>query len=297
MRTNFASQNEPEIRRGRSQLVFLGLFLVLFGLTILSGCGSARNIDVILATTTSTNDSGLLDVLIPDFESRSSFNIKPIAVGTGKALAMAERGEADVLLVHAPAKEKALVDSGVIQKRTLVMHNFFLIVGPDNDPADVAGASTAADAMKRIAGAEALFISRGDDSGTHSMELSLWNSADIVPDGSWYQESGQGMGATLGIASEKSAYTLADRGTYLALKKNLSLGPVLSEDPSLLNVYSVLELNTDRYPDINSEGGEAFAKYLLSDEAQAIIEEFGIDKFGEPLFIPDAGKNESELVR
>lgn len=283
--------------RGRLLPRLFGIAVAVVSLAALVACGSARETDVILATTTSTYDSGLLDVLIPDFESQSQFNIKPIAVGTGKALAMAERGEADVLLVHAPPAEKALVESGVVTRRSLVMHNFFLIVGPIDDPGRVAAAASATNAMRYIAAAGALFISRGDDSGTHKMELSLWQSAGIIPEGRWYQESGQGMGATLRIASEKAAYTLTDHGTYLALRKNLDLTPVLGADPSLLNIYSVLELDGDRFPGVNTAGGKAFAEYLLSPRAQMLIEKFGIDKFGEPLFIPDAGKSETELAR
>ena len=273
------------------------IFAIVVGLVAITACGSARETDVILATTTSTNDSGLLDVLIPDFESISEFNIKPIAVGTGKALAMAERGEADVLLVHAPTAEKVLVESGVIKRRSLVMHNFFQVVGPENDPAHVAIAVSATNALKAISETDTVFISRGDDSGTHKMELALWQAAGITPKGSRYQESGQGMGATLRIASEKSAYTLTDYGTYLALKENLDLTPLLGEDRSLLNIYSVLELDGDRFNNVNSAGGKDFAEYLLSPRAQRLIETFGVDKYGEPLFILDAGTSESELVR
>ena len=255
------------------------------------------NPEVLLATTTSTYDSGLLDVLIPDFEIRTGYKVKPIAVGTGKALAMGERGEADVLLVHAPPSEKKLLESGAATSRRLVMHNLFTIVGPPSDPAGIQAQSSTSGVMRRIAESESLFISRGDDSGTHKMEKSLWARAEITPGGSWYQESGQGMGATLGIASEKSAYTLTDRGTYLALKKNLGIENLYGKDPALLNVYSILELNGTKYPKINVAGGKVFAEYLISSEAQAIIKDFGVDKFGEPLFIADAGKSEEELGR
>ena len=277
--------------------VITAVLASLLSLLSLVACGSSRETDVVLATTTSTNDSGLLDVLVPDFESQSKFNIKPIAVGTGKALAMAERGEADVLLVHAPAAEKTLVESGVVTKRSLVMHNFFLIVGPDADPGRVAIATSASNAMRSIADAGALFVSRGDDSGTNKMEKSLWESAGVTPGGGWYQETGQGMGATLRIASEKAAYTLSDTGTYLALESGLDLVPVLGADPALLNIYSVLQLNGDRFSRVNTAGGKAWAEYLLSSRAQTLIEKFGVDRFGEPLFIPDAGKIETELVR
>lgn len=257
----------------------------------------ATNPEIILATTTSTYDSGLLDVLIPEFEALTGFNVKPIAVGTGKALAMGERGEADVLLVHAPSSEMKLVESGAVTSRTLVMHNYFTFVGPLSDPAGLMTQSSASNALRAVADAEALFISRGDDSGTHKMELSLWGDVAITPAGSWYQETGQGMGATLGIASQKEAYTLTDLGTFLALKDTLDLKQVFGADPSLLNVYSVLEVNFQQFPKVNGDGGKAFADFLLSEQAQTIIEEFGVDKFGEPLFIPDGGKTEDDLRR
>ena len=252
---------------------------------------------MILATTTSTYDSGLLDVLIPDFEEDTGYQVKPIAAGTGKALAMGERGEADVLLVHAPSAERKLLDGGAIVTRILVMHNLFAIVGPASDPAGIKGKGSAAEALRQIAERESLFISRGDDSGTHKMEKSLWTKAAVEPSGAWYQEAGQGMGATLGIASEKSAYTLTDRGTYLSLKKNLQLEPMLDTNSALLNVYSVLLVNADRYPRVNEDGAKAFADYLVAPDTQTEIGKFGVDKFGEPLFIPDAGKNEDELAR
>lgn len=265
---------------------------------LLLSCGlSPDSREVVLATTTSTYDSGLLDVLVPDFESRSEYRVKPIAVGTGRAVAMAERGEADVLLVHAPSSERELLRDGVVLSRSLVMHNFFTIVGPASDPAGVGAQSSASNGMRRVAESGARFISRGDDSGTHKMELRLWAEAGLVPAGSWYQESGQGMGRTLGIASEKAAYALTDMGTYLSLKKNLSLASLMGRDPALLNIYSVLLVDPASFPRVNAEGGAAFADYLLSPDAQAIIGRFGVDRFGEPLFIPDSGMREEELGR
>jgi tungstate transport system substrate-binding protein len=175
------------------------------------------------------------------------------------------------------------------------MHNFFTLVGPSADPAGVRAQSSVLNALRRIAATESLFMSRGDDSGTHQMEKRLWTDAGITPEGSWIQESGQGMGATLGIASEKSGYTLTDMGTYLALRRNLHLEIVMGQDPALLNTYSVLELSHDRFPKVNSTGGRAFAEYLVSPEAQAIIDGFGVEEFGSPLFFPDAGKTEDEL--
>ncbi|HHV57138.1 MAG TPA: solute-binding protein [Firmicutes bacterium] len=246
--------------------------------------------DVILATTTSTQDSGLLDVLIPIFEQKTGYRVKTVAVGTGQALAMGERGEADVLLVHAPAAEKKVVESGAAIDRRLVMHNDFIIVGPEKDPAKIKGSATTADAFKKIAQAKALFVSRGDDSGTNKKELELWKAAQIEPKGSWYQESGTGMGQTLNIASEKGGYTLTDRATYLALKKNLALTILLEGDKSLLNVYHVMQVNPDKFPKVNAAGGKAFADFMVDAETQKVIGDFGKDKFGQSLFFPDAGK-------
>lgn len=275
----------------------------------LSGCGSfqkpshqgvpAAKKEVILATTTSTMDTGLLDVLLPLFEKQTGYVVKSHAVGTGQALAMGEQGNADALLVHAPEDEVKLVEKGVAINRRLVMHNDFVIVGPPEDPARVKEAKTAAEAFKRIASKEALFISRGDDSGTHKKEKSLWKAAGITPSGQWYQEAGAGMGQTLNIASEKGAYTLTDRGTYLALKKNLRLAILLEGERSLLNIYHIMQVNPEKFPrlPINSEGAKALVDFFVSPETQKIIGEFGRDKYGEPLFFPDAGKNEEELGR
>ena len=251
--------------------------------------------DVLLATTTSTQDSGLLDVLVPAFERRTGFVVKTVAVGTGQALKMGEEGNADVLLVHAPEAERAFMEDGFGAERWLVMHNDFVIVGPASDPAEVRGVSQAADAFRQIAAAPTNFISRGDDSGTHKMELRLWESAAVAPAGGWHQESGQGMSATLRIASEKAAYTLTDRATYLALRSGLDLVILVEGDLALLNVYHVITVSPERWPKVNAEGARAFAEFLVSAEGQAPIGGFGLAEFGEPLFIPDAGKDEQEL--
>ena len=253
------------------------------------------NPDIILATTTSTQDSGLLDVLIPAFEAATGYTVKTIAVGTGQALKMGEEGNADVLLVHAPASEITFMDGGFGSDRRLVMHNDFILVGPEADPAKIKGLS-ALDAMKAINAASAFFVSRGDDSGTHKKELELWKKAGLDPAGrSWYLESGQGMGATLTIASEKAAYTLTDRATYLANKDNLQLAILSEGDPTLLNVYHVIAVNPEKWPAVNADGAAAFADFLVSAEGQARIGAFGVEEFGQPLFIPDAGKAEAEL--
>ena len=252
--------------------------------------------DIILATTTSTQDTGLLDTLVPIFEDESGYNVKVIAVGSGQALAMGERGDADALLAHAPASEEALVDSGAAINRLLVMHKDFIIVGPEDDPAGIKG-MTAADGLAAVYEKGATFVSRGDDSGTHKAELALWKEANLDPTGqSWYEQSGQGMGATLTIANQTGAYTLADRGTYLAQKENLELAVLVEGDPVLFNIYHVMQVNPEKFDLVNGPGGEAFVEFMVSDATQAIIKDFGVHKFGEPLFIPDAGKDEAELT-
>jgi len=252
--------------------------------------------DVIIATTTSTQDSGLLDVLLPVFEKRTGWTPKPVAVGSGQAIQMGRDGNADVLLVHSPAAELQFMDQGYGKDRLLVMHNDFIIVGPASDPAGVKGAKTAIDAMTAIASKGATFISRGDASGTNALELTLWKQANIDPKGKgWYQESGQGMGATLQIADQKDAYTISDRATYLALKPNLKLQILNEGDKAYFNVYHVITLNTEKNPKINATGGQAFADFMVSKEAQDIIAAFGKDKYGQSLFVPDAGKSESAV--
>ncbi|MBI5483129.1 MAG: substrate-binding domain-containing protein [Deltaproteobacteria bacterium] len=250
---------------------------------------------IILATTTSTQDSGLLDVLVPLFEKESGYQVKTISVGSGQAMKMGEKGEADVLLVHSPDAEKKFMADGFGVTRRLVMHNDFIILGPATDPAKIKG-TTAADSLKRIAQAGALFASRGDNSGTHSKEKGLWKAAAVNPDGQkWYQQTGLGMGQTLNVAAEKKGYVLADRATYLALKKNLGLEILVEGDGKLLNVYHVIEINSVKWPKVNIPGGKAFADFMVSKKTQEIIGRFGVDKFGAPLFFPDAGKNPASL--
>ncbi len=256
----------------------------------------AQSKTIILATTTSTQDSGLLDVLIPVFEKKTGYFVKTIAVGSGQAMAMGQKGEADVLLVHSPAAEKKFVAEGYGINRRLIMHNDFIIVGPPGDPAKIKGIKSASEAFKKIAASNALFLSRGDNSGTHAKEKAIWKAAGIDPEGQkWYQQTGLGMGQTLNVAAEKKAYTLADRGTYLALKKNLGLDIPVEGDAILLNIYHVIEVNPAKWPKVNVAGGKAFADFMVSKETQAIIKTYGVDKFGSPLFFPDAGKKEEEL--
>ena len=276
-------------------LSLLGLAGLVVALTA-SVCNvRAAGTPVILATTTSTQDSGLLDVLAPLFEKKTGYFLKTVSVGTGQALALGGRGEADVVLVHAPEAEKKYVAEGTLINRRLVMHNDFIIIGPEADPANVRGRKRAVGAFRRIAAAKAPFVSRGDNSGTNILEKKLWKQAGIEPEGSWYLQSGQGMGQTLGIASEKLAYTLTDRGTYLALKKRVALDILVERDGPLLNIYSVMEVSPARFPKVNAAGGKAFADFMVSAEAQAVIKTFGVEKYGQPLFFPDAGKREEEL--
>ncbi len=253
--------------------------------------------ELILATTTSTQDSGLLDVLVPEFEDQTGYEVKVIAVGSGQAIEMGTRGDADVLLTHAPSSEEQFVADGYGVNRQLVMHNDFIIVGPADDPAGIQGETDALAAMQAIADAGASFISRGDDSGTNKLELKLWEDLGFDPSGeSWYEESGQGMGATLQIANQKNAYTISDRGTFLSQQENLDLEVLSEGDPVLLNVYHVMQVNPDRFDNINADGAAAFVDFMVSDETQALIGEFGVEEFGQPLFIPDAGKPEDELA-
>lgn len=264
-------------------------------LTLLPASASAQRSPVILSTTTSTQDSGLLDVLVPMFEQKTGYTVKTIAVGTGQALALAARGEADVVLAHAPPLEKKYVVDGKMLDRRLVMYNDFVIIGPADDPAKIKGMKKATDAMKAIASTASRFVSRGDNSGTHVLEKTLWKLAGVEPQGAWYIEAGQGMGATLGIADDRKAYTLTDRGTYLAFQKRVRLPILVEGDKPLLNIYSVMRVNPSNGPKINSAGGAAFAEFVLSPETQAVIKTFGVEKYGQPLFVPVAGANEAEI--
>jgi len=253
------------------------------------GCSSGSD-ELILATTTSTQDSGLLDVLVPQFEKEHDYKVKTIAVGSGEALRLAGEGEADVVLAHSPKAEEDFMAAGNGESRLVVMHNDFIIVGPVDDPAGIKGATNAGDAFKKIATAEALFLSRGDQSGTNTKELSLWTSAGIQPSGTWYQETGQGMGATLNVASDKQGYTLSDRGTYLAQKANLDLELLVEGDKALFNQYHVIVVDPKKHSNVNAEGARAFASFITSPTVQATIAQFGVKEYGQALFIPDAGK-------
>lgn len=269
--------------------------LVVVMLSAGSPATAAEQKNLILATTTSTQDTGLLDVLNPMFEKKTGYFVKTIAVGSGQAMAMGSKGEADVLLVHSPAAEKKFMAEGNGVSRKIVMHNDFIIVGPPSDPAGIRGMKSAAEAFKQIAAKGAIFLSRGDNSGTHAKELTIWKAAGINPEGQkFYQQTGLGMGQTLNVAAEKKTYTLADRGTYLSLKKNLGMDILVEADKVLLNVYHVIDVNPVKWPKVNAKGAKAFADFMVSREAQAIIAKFGVDKYGSPLFFPDAGKPEYE---
>jgi tungstate transport system substrate-binding protein len=266
---------------------------LMIGMALPACAAGPAQKNLILATTTSTQDSGLLDVLIPVFEKKTGYFVKTIAVGSGQAMAMGQKGEADVLLVHSPDAEKKFIAEGYGVNRLIVMHNDFIVVGPSFDPAAIKGAKSTVEAFQKIAAAGSLFLSRGDNSGTHAKEQGIWKAAGIKPEGQkWYQQTGLGMGQTLNVAAEKKGYTLADRGTWLSMQQKLGL-PILKErDPILLNVYHVIGVNPAKWPKVNTEGAKAFSDFMLSAETQGIINTFGVEKYGGALFFPDAGKPE-----
>jgi tungstate transport system substrate-binding protein len=273
--------------------------VALVALTVLVArpvAAQPANPELILATTTSTQDSGLLDVLVPLFEQQSGYHVKTISVGTGQALELGARGEADVLLVHAPESEVKWMAAGNGGDRKLVMYNDFIVVGPASDPAGVAGATNAVEVMQKIVANGATFVSRADNSGTNQAELAIWKSIGFDPKGQpWYLEAGQGMGAVLTIASDKQAYTLTDRGTYLARKSTLDLDILAQGYPIFLNIYHVITVNPEKNAQINAEGARAFSDFVLASETQAVIGQFGVDKFGQPLFFPAADKTDADF--
>ena len=276
----------------------LAFFAVLLSLTSCGGsdqaAGPSDEKSLILATTTSTQDSGLLDELLPAFTEDTDWKVKPLAVGSGQAIELGRRGEADVLLVHSPEAEEEFVAEGSAGDRRLVMHNDFVLVGPANDPAGISGLP-AADAMRKIATAKVGFVSRGDESGTHAREMKLWKEIETVPSGQWYRSTGQGMGATLRVASETAGYTLTDRATYLSQKENLELEVLSEGDKALLNVYHVIEMTTKAGDRVQPDGAKAFADWIVGSRAQEMIGDFGAVKGEKPLFVPDAGKDEATL--
>jgi tungstate transport system substrate-binding protein len=243
---------------------------------------------VTLATTTSTQDSGLLDALVPLFRGQTGIEVQVVAVGTGQALELGRRGDADVLLVHDPAAEEKFMAEGHGSRRRPVMHNDFILVGPAADLAGVKGQKSAVAAFAQVARSGAPFVSRGDESGTHALELALWRRAKVEPRGAWYLQAGAGMGQVLRLAGEKRAYALTDRGTFLAQRRGLGLVVLCEGDPMLLNRYSVILVSPDKHPHVRREPAQRFADFLLSPEAQGVIAGFGKDRFGEPLFFPGA---------
>jgi tungstate transport system substrate-binding protein len=271
-------------------------FLTLAFPVVLAGALEAQNgSEMILATTTGTYDSGLLDSLVPRFERESGVRVKIIAVGTGAALAMGRRGDADAVLVHAPPRELEYVMRGDLVDGRLIMHNDFVLAGPAGDPAGVSACRDVPCVMRAIA-RTGPFISRGDGSGTHEMELTLWRLAALPPESARNRvESGQGMGATLEIAAQRSAYVLTDRGTLLAHPAGRQLRIVFEGDPVLLNVYHAYVVNPGKHSRINAAAARAFVAYLVSPETQRAIGRFGRERYGRSLYIPDAGRDSTRL--
>lgn len=257
-------------------------------------CGDAQqaakpvmNKTIILATTTSVQDTGLLDILVDAFQKSSGYIVKAVAVGSGQAMQLGKTGEADILWVHSPDDEMQFVAEGYGKDRTTFMHNDFVVLGPAADPAKIKGEKTAAAVFAKIAASGALFVSRGDKSGTHKKELKLWDADKAKPAADKYIEAGQGMSATVGMANEKEAYVLADRSTYMSLKKNLSLIILSEGDEALINRYSLILVNADKFPKVNAEGAKAFFDFLLSKKTKKIVEKFGVEKYGKQLFFYD----------
>jgi tungstate transport system substrate-binding protein len=272
----------------RSRIGLLCLCLLL-----LTGCGAKPAPSIKLATTTSVRDTGLLDELTALFHKQTGIEVQVIAVGTGQALELGRRGDADVLIVHDPISEKQFMDNGYGESHRPIMHNDFVIVGSRTDKAGVRGTKTAVEAFRRIAAAGANFVSRGDESGTHLREKRIWELAETTPNGKWYIRSGGGMAMILGVADEKRAYTLSDRGTYLALRDKIDLTILHEGDPLLLNRYSVIVVKRDEHRPAEHQRAREFADFLVAPETRKVIGEFGVERFGQPLFIPE----ESETVR
>ncbi|WP_042353924.1 substrate-binding domain-containing protein [Bacillus rubiinfantis] len=282
----------------RKKRLFIALFAMM--LFLLTACGNTDNnqaskdnkentkaepSELIVATTTSTQDSGLLDVLIPMFEQENNVKVKTIAVGTGQALEMGTKGEADVMLVHAPKSEEEVVAAGDAINRKRVMYNDFVLVGPTGDPAGTNGQDIK-DALKKIADSKAIFVSRGDDSGTHKKELSIWEAAGMKPEGDWYVSTGQGMGQTLQVTAEKKGYCLTDRATWLAQEKNLAgLKIVVEGGEDLKNIYHVMQVNPEKHDKVNSKDAEKFVNFMVAKKTQEVIENFGKKEYGQSLFI------------
>lgn len=279
--------------------IALVLAMVLSMTAILSSCGSEEEATeskgkIILATTTSTKDSGLLDEILPAFEEESGYTVDVVSVGSGEAMEMGENGEADVLLVHSPAAEKEYVDGGHADEdgRLDVMYNDFVVVGPEADPAGVAANAKddAVAALKAIMDKQQVFVSRADDSGTHKKELSIWEAAEVTPEGDWYVEAAAGMGDVITMTDEKEGYTISDRATWLNVGGETALKILCEKDPSglLNNQYGVICVNPEKNENINHDGAKAFQEWIVSEATQKLIGEYGVEKYGEALFIPNA---------
>lgn len=272
------------------KFLFISLSVLLV-FTLLVGCSANKKIggSIILSTTTSTQDSGLLDYLLPKFTEDTGVEVKVIAVGTGKALQMGKDGEADILLVHAKASEEEFVSEGHGTERHDVMYNDFILVGPKEDSLKLKESSSndILAGLATISENQATFVSRGDDSGTHKKELEIWKAADIEPQGDWYLSAGSGMGDVLKIASEKQGYTLTDRATYLSLRDTLDLDIIIEKDENLFNQYGIIPVNPEKNDKINAEGAKAFMDWMLSKEGQELINEYGVEEYGMPLFVPN----------
>ena len=272
--------------------VVMVLVMVLSMAVTLSACGEEdTNGNIILATTTSTKDSGLLDAILPVFEEECGYTVEVVSVGSGEAMAMGENGEADVLLVHSPASEAEYVANGHADEdgRMDVMYNDFVVIGPEADPAGAAGNDAIA-AFTAIMDNEAVFVSRADDSGTHKKELSIWEKAELTPSGDWYVEAAAGMGDVITMTDEKVGYTLSDRATWLNVGGDTALTILCEKDPSgvLNNQYGVICVNPEKNENINHEGAKAFQTWIVSEETQTLIGEYGVEEYGQALFIPNA---------
>lgn len=283
----------------KSKLALVVSLLAIFMVTVLAGCAQEKTPapadngqpvakEIKLATTTSTEDSGLLDYLLPEFKKDTGYDVQVISVGTGQAIEMGEAGDVDVILVHSRAAEDQFVEEGYGVDRRDVMYNDFLIIGPAEDPAGIKGEADVVKAFTTIQEKQAPFVSRGDNSGTDKKEKGIWTKAGITPEGEWYIEVGQGMGDTFRMADEKKAYTLIDRATYLNLKDNYQLESIVEGSPELLNPYGVIPVNPEKYSHVDYEGATAFAEWLTSEKGQELIGEFGVDEYGQQLFVPDA---------
>ena len=281
----------------RCHLLLATLFVGLAGLVTPANAQPANSNELVVLTTTTTQDSGILRVLSDAFAKKSGLTVKAIVAGSGDILKQGARGEGDVLLTHSPEAEKLWMSDGNGTSRRLVMYNDFVVIGPDSDPAKIRGLK-AVDALRRIAETKSPFVSRGDQSGTHVRELATWKRAGIDPKGqSWYRETGQGQGLTMDVASQFQAYAFTDRGTYLVHAKRLGLPVLVENDPVLYNIYHVMPVNSTKFPRVNAPAGQAFADWIVSSEGQAVIAEVGKAEYGRSLFVPAANLNEAQLLQ